>query len=64
MTTIDEIMKYVELAILCLIAIDGLIAFCYGPSAGGWFQWMFFLAYEALLGLSFLKIGFLTKLYE
>ena len=64
MANIEEIMRYVEFAILCVIALDRFIAFCYYPSAGSWFQWMFFLAYEALLGLSFLKVDFLTKLYE
>lgn len=64
MANIDEIMKYVELGILCVIVLDRFIAFCYYPTAGGWFTWMFFLAYEALLGLSCLNISFMTKLYE
>lgn len=57
-------MNFVELTVLCVIAIDRFIAFCYSASAPGFFTWLFFTAYEALLALGFLKIGFLTKLYE
>lgn len=64
MTTIDDIMNYIELAILCVVALTRFIGFCYYPSADSFFMWLFILAYEMLLGLGFLKVGFLTKLFE
>ena len=64
MTDFDYVIKIVELCLLGLVAVDRFIAFCYYPSTGGFFTWLFFLVYELILGLSFLNMGFFDKLYS